>query len=129
LAPFNGKSEKHESKTERTPNSNFQRFVPDRVEHVELDCAAHTEKAVTKLQRQCRKLKSLLSQETEQANLHKTCVALWLSRFLCVIFFVVQMTRNVDEATNFAFVRLTDKQPGLYKKSNPEYFRSGFGAG
>jgi hypothetical protein len=42
-----GSLKQHESKAERTPNSNFQEFVPDRVEHMELDFAARTKKTAT----------------------------------------------------------------------------------
>ena len=31
------------------------------------------------------------------------------------------MAQKVHEATNFAFVQLTDQEPGLYEKSRPDY--------
>jgi hypothetical protein len=34
------------------------------------------------------------------------------------------MARKVDEATNIAFVQLTEQQPGLYDKSHPDYGRT-----
>jgi hypothetical protein len=80
LKVLTGSLKEHESKAERTPNSNFQEFVPDRVEHMELDCAAHTKKTATKQQQQCRKSKSILSQKTEQAKLALRfgCLVSWM---------------------------------------------------
>jgi hypothetical protein len=33
------------------------------------------------------------------------------------------MARKVDEATNFAFVKLIEKEPGLYDKRHPDHAR------
>jgi len=39
-----------------------------------------------------------------------------------VTFFLVlvPLTQKVDEYTNFVFVQLTDRQPGLYDKGHPQ---------
>ena len=42
------------------------------------------------------------------------------------------MAKKVHEATNFAFVQLTDQEPGLYEKEPPTLCpegQSGFGMG
>jgi hypothetical protein len=33
------------------------------------------------------------------------------------------MARKVDEASNFAFVQLNEKDPSIYDKSHPDYAR------
>jgi len=99
------------------------------VENVELVSAVHTEKIATQPPYQSRKTKQLHSQETELASLLKSCIVQWLSSSQCVIFFlVVQMAHKVNEATDFAFVQLTEQQPDLYDKSHPEG-QSGSGVG
>ena len=47
---------------------------------------------------------------------------------VCFFFYVFHVVRKVDEATNFAFVQLTEQQPSLSENSHPQG-QSGFGVG
>jgi len=107
---------KGERTLEKQHYCNFQEILPDRAEHVELDCAAPTEN--------CNATRRRLSNPAPRklADIPKSCcIARWLSSFLCVtFFFFVPLARKVDEYTNFVFVQLTDHQPGLYDKGHPK---------
>ena len=50
-------------------------FMLDRVEHVELDCVAHSKQTAMQLQSHSWKTKKLRSQETEDASLLKSGTA------------------------------------------------------
>jgi len=81
---------------------------------VELDCAAHTDKTPTKLQRHSRKTKQLHSQETEKTYFLKSCGAQWVSRwFFCI--------NHTAQNIHFAFIQLNDQVPGLYENSHPDH--------
>jgi len=56
-------------------NSDFQKFLPDHVEHVELDYVAHTEQTAMQLPSHSWKTMKLCSQETEDVSLLKSGTA------------------------------------------------------
>jgi len=78
-------------------------------------------RTLRKLQCHSQKTKQLCFKETEQAILLKSCVSLWLSSFLFVIFCLPSSDgTKVNEATDFAVVLLIEQQPSLYDKIHPE---------
>jgi hypothetical protein len=101
----------HQGNWKQQCNCSFQEFLPDQVENMELDCAVLIEKTAMPL----TETKQLCLQETEQTSLLKSCVALWLSSFLCVIFCLHSSdSTEVSEATGFASVLLTLSVLTLY---------------
>jgi hypothetical protein len=54
--------------------------------------------------------------------LHTGCLVPCMCHISRVIF-RFQTARNVEKATNTAFVQLTEQEPGLYDKSHPDYGR------
>lgn len=92
-------------------NNNIQEFLPDRTEHVQLDCVTH---ATSKLQHKCSatlgRLRNLTPKKPNKPLFSRVGC---LVSGLCVIYCVVQAVQKVDEASNFAFVKLIEPEPGL----------------
>ena len=75
-------------------NGDFQEFLPDRVEQVEMDYVVHTKQTAMQLPSHSWKTKKLCSQETEDVSLLKSGTTQWWSSFQCVIFCIVQMHKR-----------------------------------
>jgi hypothetical protein len=113
----------HQGNWKQQCNCSFQEFLPDQIEHMELDCGVLIEKTAMPL----TETKQLCLQETEQASLLKTCVA--LCQVSCVWFFWHSSDgTKVSEVTDFASVLLIEQQASLYDKIHPEGW-SGLGVG
>jgi hypothetical protein len=82
-----------------------------------------------KLQRHSRKTETPLPGTAQISRLKSRAAWCLSSSSLCVcVFCVFHVVRKVDEATNFAFVQLTEQQSRLYENSHPQG-QSGFGVG